>query len=305
MATELKLVSSKTGSSYNDAVQRDRDAFSRIFQQFRKGKDETKPIGENFVATKVWLVQRKHYNDDNRRLASKLTTTYKPSGSDTEVSQRTAFECVDNVCYVCDRGSNKIKIVLGRFNKQRKVFGENVQIDGLVVAAGGHVEINGDKSNLKNYPAKKAEKVKVEPGDVSLLEAANKELKEEIGIDRNHIVGTYYLGLIKDCLNDTTVDCIRHVFLRFISKAPKESEELADVYAVPIEKLDDLLDGTRKIESPKDGKELSFVKGHDTLLKIVQRLDGNGDFLATIQQMCQEWSEGEEGVKRQKKDEDF
>jgi len=277
--SEFKMISTETGDATQQTLL-DKARFKGAFKAYLgKVEKSTVRINEHYTARQVWMVTKDHYTEDERITVQSLNVVWNPKTTNTNEYQRCAAKWVDNFCFVCEPGSSTIKLVLGRFNKSQTINGRARQLDGLVVAAGGHVERNGDKSGIRNS----------EPGDVTLREAADKELREEIGIDRNHVVGTHYLGFIEDCLNDPSGDGTRHVFLRFVNKAPEESDELKDVYAVPIDKLDALILGKQKITSGKDKKELSFVKNHGRLIQIARRIPGYEDFLAAVNVVIDNW----------------
>lgn len=61
-------------------------------------------------------------------------------------------------------------ILLGEFKKDADLYGSKTQLHGLVLGGGGHYERIGNKP-----PG-------VEGGDMSLMDAANKEILEEMKI---------------------------------------------------------------------------------------------------------------------------
>jgi predicted NUDIX family phosphoesterase len=81
-------------------------------------------------------------------------------------------------------------VLLGRWTKRASLYGREQDVDVLALAAGGHYEAMGDRLGG------------MEPGDMSLRAAADKELKEEVGIDRRQVRATTYLGVYDDVLRE-------------------------------------------------------------------------------------------------------
>lgn len=268
---ETTFVSSSTGRE--DTKKNDISSeFARRLKAYGiKGPED---IGGGYESTTIRIITKKNYTQAERAQCALLTTKWVPKGSTNRGvvaghPQRCPSVWVDNFVFIFDGGMREPRLILGRQKKKMNMYGKDQMIDGLVVAAGGHVETMGEKSEG------------LEPGDICLREAADKEMKEEIGIDRRNVVATLPVAVISDPLNDPTRDGLRFVYLRFVKQQVRTSDELKDVFTVPVSKLKDLCDGSISIKSADD-VSLSFIRNHDQFVKKVMSLSETESFLAVI-----------------------
>lgn len=124
---------------------------------------------------------------------------------------------------------------------------------------------------------------------MSLRLAADKELKEEIGIDPSKVKITKDLGVMDDVFSDPRKHILRYVFVRWVEEDPRPSEELKNVIAVPLEYVGPFCE--RKISWParqSDGttKNLGLILNHDKLLTLVFALEGFQTFIAEMKRVC-------------------
>lgn len=230
------------------------------------------------IAVPSWTIMRSPnyaFDDAQRSMARKLDASWQPKVSSGQAIPAQWQRCpriwTDNFVFFYAKGMDEPHLLLGRWTKKAKIYGEEMLNDILVVAAGGHYETMGAK------PAG------FEPGDMSLRQAADKELKEEVGIDRRNVKYTHYLGAFDDVLREPRAHGVSHVFLRWVEQAPRPSEELKDILSVPVSQLATLCDPDMRVPwIAPDGKELFLGLGHDKLIAAVLTLPTTQGFLAAV-----------------------
>jgi ADP-ribose pyrophosphatase YjhB (NUDIX family) len=240
------------------------------------------PLGHGFVAIPIWQIRRANQNFSQEEVARAklLSFNWNPKGTAELYPQRCPAVWVDNFTFLytaemAARGEAP-QLLLGRWKKECEVYGTKQMVEGLVVAGGGHKERMANKPSRYNYST--GATVKFEDGDMSLIEAANKELKEEIGIDRRNVRDTYELGWMEDPFNDPRMEGLRYVFLRHVEQNPRPTEELPNVLSVPVTSLGDLCSGRVQWRSP-DGKEMGMVLNHDKYIDVIMSHSDTQEFL--------------------------
>lgn len=207
---------------------------------------------------------------DVRGLAQSKNAKWVPDGAKTPHYQRSPFSCVDNFAIRVVNGEPCV--VLGLWDKEKEVNGAKVRIRGLVLAGGGHYEIMGrprPNETQLDYGMNKYYTFK-EPGHMSEREAADAELKEEIGMDRRHVLYTEKILTYDSVLRDPLKHCVGSVYFRFIDRPPGASEELKQVFLVPVSRVVEMVRGETFPISMDD--EVRLVLGHDKLLKWILTL---------------------------------
>jgi ADP-ribose pyrophosphatase YjhB (NUDIX family) len=232
-----------------------------------------------YVAVPIYSIQRPPgylFSSEELQRANLLDTTWIPKGSSVPQEQRCWDLWADNFCFHWTRTMPEPHLVLGRWTKQAKVWGKMQNNDDLVVAAGGHVERPGTRVQ-QGY----GQQPKYEAGDLSIRAAADKEIKEEIGLNKADIKQTVYLGVFEDALRDPRRAGISHVFLRWIETEPKTSAELKNVVTVPVSHLPALCARQTCWNSP-DGKQITLGLNHHILIQTVMQIQETLDFLMLI-----------------------
>lgn len=265
---------------------------------FAQGKIQRLPGG--YVAVPIVLIRRENqvYTDAERTLAHQTLnnnweakTNAPANAAALQLPARCVDVTVDNIVirYTREMAARGLtpQIIMGRWTKTlTDPYGNKRQEDGIVIAGGGHYERCGRKSmppGLSAYP------IKFEEGDMSLRLAADKELKEEIGIDPSKVKITKDLGVMDDVFSDPRKHILRYVFVRWVEEDPRPSEELKNVIAVPLEYVGPFCE--RKISWParqSDGttKNLGLILNHDKLLTLVFALEGFQTFIAEMKRVC-------------------
>ena len=173
------------------------------------------------------------------------------------------------------------ELLLGKWKKDVMVYGEKKTLDGLVVAGGGHYERCAKKKPYEGYVGSKYTTVQMEAGDMSLREAADKELKEEIGIDPYNVKVTQELGYMDHVFSDPRCHGLRFIFLRWVDQQPHPSTELSSVLSIPVSQMHKLCDREIFWNSP-DGKRLGLILGHDEYAKLVLSHPDTIDFISGL-----------------------
>src|SRR6185295_48583 len=109
--------------------------------------------------------------------------------------------------------------------------------------------------------------------------AADKEMKEEIGIDLRNTKATVPLGYMDHVFSDPRCHGVRFVYLRWVEQEPKSSAELQNVVAAPLSVLSALCSGEQKWRAP-DGREFGLILNHDLFLRVVMLHPMTAAFLA-------------------------
>jgi ADP-ribose pyrophosphatase YjhB (NUDIX family) len=239
--------------------------------------------GDGFEAVPIWQIRRKTnvFNDEERARSKRLAFTWNPKGSVVKYPQRCPFIWVDNFLFLYRQGMPEPYLLLGRWTKNVEVYGEKTNMDVLALAAGGHYERVGNKARL--YDRESGSYVDFEPGDFSLREAADKEIKEETGVDPKLIRATRDFGMMDDVFGDPRCHGLRAaIYLRWVEQAPVASEELKSIVAVPVSQMHHLYNNRVKWRFP-DGKELSMAGlGHDRVARYVLTHPETQEFLTLI-----------------------
>jgi hypothetical protein len=178
-------------------------------------------------------------------------------------------------------------------------------VQGVVLAGGGYYERSANKVGAPAYGRK------WEEGDMSALDAANKELTEEVGINKKqgvHIV-TRCLGYLDDptaeprsvphlrfymfrylilsyslCL--TRSHYFRLIYLRWVEQEPRASAELKTIVTLPISQIVPLCKKQFSIPDPtQPGKSYNLILKHDRLLRLIMEHPETMDFLTNVSQV--------------------
>lgn len=262
------------------------------FGQFTVAKDphdslfeaDQKPVdlGGGYEAIPIWQIRRtKPLSREEITRASLMNAWWTPKGADPNIyfAQRSPFISVDNFCMLYNQemysAGQPPQVIIGVWDKKNiNIFGKIQNVRGLVLAGGGHVERMGDKNwrpeYYGNYKLALNQLVKkMEDGDHDLRSAADKELSEEIGIDRkNSSIVTQELGFMDDVFSDPRAHYLRCIFLRWIDQPPRPSEELRTIINVPLPQLAAICQ--RKIFwTAPDGVQLGLELNHDTLIRLI------------------------------------
>ena len=237
------------------------------------------PLCDGFVAVPVWEIRRANqsYNEEERRRAALLNFSWEIKGTTQKPEQRCPSIWVDNITFLYKQGMQEPMLLLGRWKKEVQVYGEKQTLEGLVIAGGGHYERCARKPVIWTGSAS----VKLEAGDMSLREAANKEMNEEMGIDADNVKATVPLGYMDDVFSDPRCHGVRFAYLRWVEQEPRASEELKNIIAAPISLLRDLANREKQWTSP-EGKKFGLILNHDQFLRLIITHPQVTDFLASI-----------------------
>lgn len=266
--------------------------------------------GGRYIAEPFIYVHRAApYSAEELARMALLNNNWEPKGSaGANYPQRCPVTWVDNVCiyYTAEMAARneEPQVVLGRWTKEQEQYGKKVKFDGLVLSGGGHYERMGNKV-LPPTPSSchyghylQQPSVKFESGDESLRAAADKELKEEIGVDPRNVRATLPLMIIDDPLSDPRVHGLRVIYLRWIEQTPRPTDELREGVAATLSDLKALCDRSVQYTSAKDGKELGLILNHDHMLKLVFETPRTNDFLAYIRSQFDSESRSAPNVSR-------
>ena len=140
---------------------------------------KVKNLPNGYVAVPTWSIRRANqtYTPEEASRANLMTFDWEVKGTSIKAQQRCPAVWVDNFCFLYTRGMVEPELLLGRWKKDVVVYGSKQSLEGLVIAGGGHYERCANKPKIQYTSAT------FEQGDMSLRAAADKELKEEIGID--------------------------------------------------------------------------------------------------------------------------
>ena len=249
-------------------------------------EDARKPIAlcDGYVAVPVWEIRRANqvYTPEERRRAQLLNFKWEIKGTTEKHSQRCPSIWVDNVTFLYKRGMEDVVLLLGRWKKDVEVYGHREMLEGLVVAGGGHYERCAAKPDITTYVSGYGNKgVKLEPGDMSLRAAADKEMTEEIGIDADKVMATESLGYMDEVFSDPRCHGLRFVYLRWVEQEPRASAELKNIIAAPLRILRDLADGTTAWTSP-EGQKFGMILNHGQFLRLLVSHPQVVNFIANL-----------------------
>lgn len=247
-------------------------------QTFTSGKVIKLPNGK--VAKQIWMVTRAdedRLKPEQLAQARSLDTTWQPKVVKGKTSygysaqmQRCPPITVDNFVFLYQRGMREPLLVIGEWKKDGvKVWGRTQTLHGVVVPAGGHYEIYGDRPDT------------LEPGHTSLTHAANSEALEELKLPKDRMRATQMVCGIDDLFNDPRKHCLRFVYLRWVEVDPATTEEIKSLVAIPVSQLNDFCADEIKYTNPK-GETLPIVLNHDDMIRTVMALPDTHDFLAKI-----------------------
>lgn len=254
---------------------------------------KTYDYGDGMVAIPIVILKKKTggKTQEETARANMLSFFWTPKGSTTKYPQRCPSVWVDNFLFLYTRDMAEPHLLLGRWKKTVDVYGQNTSLEGLVVAAGGHYERMGNKKGFTGTNIYGSQiYLSFEDGDMSLKEAADKEIKEEVGIDPKLIRASREFGLMDDVFGDPRCHGIRYITLRWVEQMPKASEELKDIVAIPVSQLSVLYGGTSNWRFP-DGKECGLILGHDKLIRYVIEHPDVIEFLSLIATFYQKYPE--------------
>ena len=264
------------------------DQYETHFSRFDTLKTIKLPNG--YEAVPIWQIQRQVKRDSREETAraNLLNNWWLPKKQQQinwPSAQRCPFVSVDNACFffnrdMYDKGIEP-HLILGLWDKKDvEIFGHKQHVKGLVLAAGGHYE---RMANKIARPGKwETIGVQFEQGDMTLREAADKELSEEIGIDRktSRII-TRELGFMDDPLAEPRAHYLRCIYLRWIEQAPKTSAELKKALAVPVSRVKDLC-ARKTVWKDANGNEFGLELNHDLLIGLILSHPDTNAFLANI-----------------------
>jgi hypothetical protein len=136
---------------------------------------KTVTLPDGYVAVPVWEIRRSvlSFNPEEARRANLLTSTWEIKGTTSVHHQRCPAIWVDNVIIQYKAGMAEPCVLLGQWKKDVVMYGEKATLEGLAIAGGGHYERCANKPQLSGTRGL----VTLEPGDLSLRAAADKELK--------------------------------------------------------------------------------------------------------------------------------
>lgn len=242
------------------------------------------PLSNGFVAIPTWTIRRANqsYTPEEISRANLMSFEWQIKGTNIKAPQRCPAVWVDNFCFLHTGAMLEPELLLGRWKKEVEVYGVKQSLEGLVIAGGGHYERCAKKSPIPSASGY-GNGIVPEAGDVSLREAADKELKEEIGIDRLQVKATQEFGCMDDMLNDSRCHGIRHIFLRWVDQAPRPSSELSNVLSVPVSQMSKLYNREINWRSP-DGKLLGMILNHDLYARLILEHPQTIDFISSIKQ---------------------
>jgi ADP-ribose pyrophosphatase YjhB (NUDIX family) len=249
---------------------------------FGDRKSVTLPLG--FVAVPTWTIRRagQTFTPEERSRANLLSSNWDVKGTSYSHPQRCPSIWVDNFTFLYTKGMSEPELLLGKWKKDVTVYGEKQTLEGLVIAGGGHYERCAKKAVISTYVAGRGNvPFKYEEGDMCLKDAADKELKEEIGIDPQNIKTTQELGYVDDVFSDPRCHGVRFVFLRWVDQAPRPSSELTSVLSIPVSQMQKLCDREIFWNAP-DGKKLGLILNHDTYSKLILAHPQTLDFISGI-----------------------
>ena len=234
---------------------------------------DRKPISlpNGYIAVPTWSIRRANqsFAPEEVSRANLLAFDWEIKGTSTKAPQRCPAIWVDNFTFLYTRGMAEPELLLGRWKKDVTVYGEKQTLEGLVVAGGGHYERCAKKPAINSYVSGKGHvSVQMESGDLCLRSAADKELKEEIGIDTQNIKATLELGIVDDVFGDPRCHGLRVPFLRWVEQAPRPSEELTNVLSIPVSQMQRLCDREIFWTSP-DNKRMGLILNHDLYAKLI------------------------------------
>lgn len=240
-------------------------------------------LGDGYIAVPIWNIRRRNQsatNSEEESRAKLLNFNWIPKGGKVGYPQRCPFIWVDNIIFLYQEGMSQPHLLIGRWKKQVEIYGTLTELEGLVLAGGGHYERMAKKGPI--YDNMMSRSIMPEGGDFSLRAAADKELGEEIGIDPRNVKATRELGMMDDVFSDPRCHGLRAgIYLRWIDQAPRSTEELKSVIAIPVDQLHRLYNNTDKWKFP-DGKEFGFILNHDKLIRMIMKHPDTMDFLALI-----------------------
>lgn len=268
-----------------------KDSHDTLFESDQKPID----LGGGYEAIPIWQIRRsKPLSREEMARGNLMNSWWTPKGADLSVffAQRCPYVSVDNFCMLYTEAmflaGQPPQVIIGVWDKKNiNIFGKLQNIRGLVLAGGGHVERMGDKSWRPAYAGNIGVNMssalkKLEEGDPDLRSAADKELSEEIGIDRKHCtIVTQELGFMDDLFSDPRAHYLRCIFLRWIDQPPKPSEELKTVINVPLPQLAAIC--ARKLSwTAPDGVSLGLELNHDTLIRLIMALPATQKFIENM-----------------------
>lgn len=266
-------------------------AHDRLFAE----DQQTVDLGNGYEAVPIYQIRRKAPLSRNESAqAGLLNSWWTPKGADPSVhfAQRCPYVSVDNFCLLYNEAmylaGQAPQLILGVWDKKNvMIYGTTQNVKGLVLAGGGHMERMGNKNWRPPYGGAVGINMssalkKLEDGDPDLRAAADKELSEEIGIDkRNSTIVTQQLGFMDDVFSDPRAHYLRCIFLRWIDQPPKPSEELKSVLNVPINALLPLLNRQAKWITANQ-EELFLELNHDVLITLILRMPATQKFIANM-----------------------
>jgi len=234
-------------------------------------------LGSGFVAVPIYIIRKEnehHIAPDQQARATTLSCYWQPKSAPDERRsvppqlQRAPSFWVDNPTFAFKRPMTEPELMLGFWQKDVDLSGVKTKLKGLVVAGGGFVERVGNKSiNIIG-----GVQAALEPGDFNLRLAADKEMKEECGINPRKVLATKELGLIDFCLQDPRTHGLRYIYLRWLDEQPKATAELSHIVSIPVSKLKLLCEGKitwRRPGSPDSEPEYGLILGHDLLINLL------------------------------------
>jgi 8-oxo-dGTP pyrophosphatase MutT (NUDIX family) len=248
-------------------------------------KRRVENIGNGYVAVPTWTIRRENpeYTEEEIDRAQLLSNNWYPKKAPSDIvtafPQRCPAVWVDNFIVYFTREMKEPCVLFGKWKKNVEIYGKKRELEGLVLAGGGHYERMANKSPHTFHTAYRSCSVNFESGDIDLRSAADKELSEEVGIDKKNIKFTKELGLMDDVFSDPRCHGVRYIYLRWVEQTPKATDELKNIVAVPLSDLHYL---ANKKPYPVKDKEYALILNHHTLLKCIMSMDVTQNFLKKV-----------------------
>jgi hypothetical protein len=121
------------------------------------------------------------FTQEERARCNLLDFEWQPKGQHLKFPQRCPAVAADNFVFFYTKDMAEPCLLFGRWTKDVQVYGNKTRVDGLVLAAGGHVERMAKKRDYFNETFGRLNATAIEEGHMTVRESADQELKEEVG----------------------------------------------------------------------------------------------------------------------------
>jgi ADP-ribose pyrophosphatase YjhB (NUDIX family) len=235
------------------------------------------------IARQCWVITAENedrYDQAKKTMANLMDPNWVPKlipgksqlyGNSTIQMQRCPRIWVDNFIFFYKPGMKEPLLLLGEWRKNVTIYGTKTDVHGLVVAGGGHYETMGNRGTA------------IEAGHMSMSEAADREVFEEVKIPKDRLKATQFLGFVDNVFNDPRTHGIRNIYLRHVEMEPSATDELKTVIAAPVSMLHDLCTGKQTYQTDK-GLSLGFILNHESMVEFVMNHPDVKQFVARIQE---------------------